>query len=399
MNKKRILFVDDNQGILDGLRRALRSERGSWDMLFVSSGEEAFDLMSKISFDAVITDMRMPGIDGVQLLDGVSHLYPGVIRFILSGHSKEDMTLQSVKSAHQFFPKPCNIDSLKEALDRSFYQRSLISDPKLQAVVSGIVSLPSIPQIYSEMVEQLNSPEVSIGKVGEIMSQDPAISAKIIQMVNSAFFGLGRHVSNPAEAARLLGIDIIRHLVLSVGLFSQFSEERLRQFGLLLEELVGHSIRVGLLAKRIAMLEKVDKYIVEQSYLSGFLHNVGILILVDNFPEQYKKVVELMERKQVDTFAAEREVFGNDHAAVGAYLFGLWGFSDEVLEAVAFHHMPYKSGATQFSPLTAVHVASAMEDARSQKKTAQAPEWLDMEYLGALGLEGSLLAWKALCDS
>lgn len=398
MDKKNILFIDDNQGILDGLRRALRTERRNWTMTFVPSGEAALELMSREKFDAIITDVRMPGIDGVQLLEEVSHLYPDMIRFILSGHSKEDKTLQSVRSAHQFFPKPCNIESLKAALIRSFSLRDLLADSKLRTVVSGMVSLPSLPQIYSELIEQLRSPEVSAHVIGETIARDPAISAKILQLVNSAFFGLGRHVANPSEAATLLGIDIIKHLVLSVELFSQFDEHKLQRAGFSLEDSTDHCIRVGMLAKQIALSEKVGKQMVEQSYLSGFLHDVGTFILVNHMPEQYEKVIELEQKEQIDANIAEQEIIGTDHAAVGAYLFGLWGFSDAVLEAVAFHHMPAKAGGTQFTPLTAVHVANVLENSRSGKYATPFSERLDLQYLADLKLSDRLPVWQTLCD-
>ncbi len=398
MDKKRILFVDDNQGILDGLRRALRPERKNWDMSFLASGEEALELLSQKSFDAVVTDMRMPGINGVQLLDEVSRLYPNVVRFILSGHSKDDMTLQSVKSAHQFFPKPCNIDSLKAALSKSFSLRDLLVDKKLQTVVSGLDALPSPPHLYSTLVGKLKLSEISINEIEEIISQDPAISTKVIQLVNSAFFGLGRQVSNPEEAVTLLGVDIIKHLVLSVDLFSQFDEQKLSRSGFILEKSVDHSVRVGLIAKRIAISEEAEKQIIEQSYLAGFLHDVGIFVLVDSMPEKYKKVVELEQNEHMDTYIAEREIFGADHAAVGAYLFGLWGFSDPVLEAVAFHHIPHKVGGTKFTPLTAVHVASTLENVRSEKSAGPVSDRLDMQYLSCLGLEDRIQVWETLCN-
>jgi HD-like signal output (HDOD) protein len=390
MNKARILFVDDNQDILDGLRRALRHENYRWEMLFIISGEEALELMSANRVDAIITDVRMPGINGVQLLQEVSHLYPDVIRFILSGHSQEEITLQAAKLAHQFFPKPCNIDSLKAALVRSLSLQELLTDSGLRGVVSAVVSLPSLPKTYSEIVEKLNAPEVSVHEIGEKIAGDPAISAKILQLVNSAFFGLGRKVSNVGEAATLLGLHTIKSLVLSVELFSQFDEQKLSSTGFKLEELIDHSIRVGLLAKQISITEKAEREIVEESHLSGFLHDVGKIVLVDNMPEEYKKVIELSQDEQIDIHLAERTIMGTDHAAVGAYLFGLWGFSDTILEAVAFHHTPSNVEATSFASVTSVHVANMLDKTSADR--------IDFEYLSKLNLESRLPMWESLCE-
>lgn len=393
--RKRILFVDDDQSLLDGLHRALHSERGQWEMYFVPSGEEALALMGQHRFDALVTDIRMPGIDGVQLLSEVTRLYPDSIRFILSGHSSDELTLQSVKSAHQFFSKPCDIDSLRAALVRAFSLRELLSNTKLQTFVSGTIALPSLPHIYLEIVEHLDSPEVSVRAVGEIIAKDPAITAKILQLVNSAFFGLGRQVSNPAEAASLLGMDTIKCLVLSVGLFSQFDTAKLGQMGFSLEESVDHSVRVGLLARNIALTERASKDVVDESHLAGFLHDIGRLILAENLPQDYARVIDLVQQDGYDFSLAEREIIGTDHAAIGAYLLGLWGFSDTVIETVAFHHRPVLSGGKAFGPLTAVHVGNALEIAGSRELTDQ----VSMDYLQSLGLEERLPTWKTLYDA
>jgi HD-like signal output (HDOD) protein len=398
MDKTRILFVDDNQDILDGLSRAMRHENHRWDMSFIKSGEEALEFMAARKVDAVVTDVRMPGIDGVQLLHEIAKLYPYVVRFILSGHSQEEITLQAAKLAHQFFPKPCDIDDLKAALVRSLSLRELLSDNKLRSVVSGVASLPSLPKVYSEIVEKLNSPEVTVHEIGETISNDPAISAKILQLVNSAFFGVGRRISSAGEAATLLGLDAIKQLVLSVELFSQFDEQKLNCTGFILDELVEHSIRVGLLAKQIAISEHAEKKIIEESYLSGFLHDVGKLILVDNMPDEYKQVVELEQTEQIDTYVAEREIFGTEHGSVGAYLLGLWGFADTVLEAIAFHHFPNRVEAIKFSPLTAIHVANFLDNTQTGNGDDSGLERIDSEYLSRLKLENHLPTWKSLCE-
>jgi HD-like signal output (HDOD) protein/ActR/RegA family two-component response regulator len=394
-DRKKILFVDDDQSLLDGLHRALHSERRQWDMHFVPSGDEALALMAQQGFDAVITDIRMPGIDGVQLLSEVKRLYPDLVRFILSGHSSDELTLESVKSAHQFFSKPCDIDSLKAALISSLTLRELLSNTKLQSFVSGTIVLPSLPHIYSEIVEHLNCPEVSMRAIGQIIAKDPGITAKILQLVNSAFFGLGRQVSNPEEAASLLGMDTIKSLVLSVGLFSQFSTGKLDGIRFSLDRSVEHSIRVGLLAKRIALSEQASKEVIDESYLSGFLHDIGKFILAVNMSQDYARVIDLVQQDDFDFYLAEHEIIGTDHAAVGAYLLGLWGFTDTVIESVAFHHRPEMSGGRVFAPLTAVHVANALENTKSGESTSL----ISGEYIQALGLEERLQAWAALHDA
>ncbi len=398
MDKARILFVDDNQETLDGLGRALRNQKQRWDISFVTSGEEALEFISNRKVDAVITDVRMPGINGVQLLQEVSRLYPDVIRFILSGYAEEEVILQAAKLAHQLFPKPCNVEGLKTALSRALSLRGVLAEGSLRSIVSSVVSLPVLPEVYSHIVEKLNSPEASLREIGEVISGDTAITAKLLQLVNSAFFGVGREVTSAGEAVGLLGLNTIKYLVLSAELFAQFDEQKLNATGFQLEESIDHSIRVGQLAKQIAISEHADRDVIEESGLSGFLHDVGKLILADNMPEEYKKVIDLQQVERLDSYVAEREIIGTDHGAVGAYLLGLWGFSDTVLESVAFHHTPEKTEALVFAPLTSVYIANMLDNTRSEAHVDSALERIDFEYLSALNLASSFPAWRSFCE-
>jgi HD-like signal output (HDOD) protein len=398
MEKARILFVDDNQDILDGLSRALRHEKHLWDIDFINSGEEALEFMSASKVDAVVTDVRMPGVDGVQLLQDVSQLYPNVVRFILSGHAEEKVILQAAKLAHQFFPKPCNVDELKTALHRSLSLRGLLAGRALRTIISNAVSLPSLPEVYSRIVDSVSSPEVSVREIGEIIAGDPAISAKILHLVNSAFFGVGRNVSDVGEAVGLLGLDSIKYLVLSVELFQRFDQQKLNCSGFQLEQSIDHCIRVGLLAKKIAISEHADKAVVDESYLSGFLHDVGKLILADNMPEEYKKVIDLQQAEQIPTNIAEHKIIGTDHGAVGAYLLGMWGFSDAVLESVAFHHSPNCAEAPVFAPLTTVYIANILDSTLTEVHANIVSERIDFNYLSALNLESRLPVWRSFCE-
>jgi len=205
--KKQILFVDDEPLILQGLKRMLRGLRSEWDMTFVQSGAEALEKMVGAPFDVIVSDMRIPEMDGSQLLDTVKHRYPNMVRVVLSGHSEEEMIMKTVKSAHQFISKPCNAETLKSTISRMFALREVLTQEGLKRLVSRIESLPSLPSLYTQVVELIQSPNSSIKKIGEVISKDLAMTAKILQLVNSAFFGIPRQISNPAQAVGLLGLD------------------------------------------------------------------------------------------------------------------------------------------------------------------------------------------------
>jgi len=220
-NKKRVLFVDDEPRILDGLKRMLRHMRDEWEMSFVESGEAALKVLESARFDVVVSDMRMPGMDGAELLTRVMERYPQIVRIVLSGHADKEMILKTVRPAHQYLSKPCDPEKLRSTVARASALRGLLADELLKQLVSQMSTLPSAPSLYNEVMNELRSGEGSVQRVGEIVSKDVGMTAKILQVVNSAFFGVPRHVESPAQAVSLLGLETIKALALSAQVFSQ----------------------------------------------------------------------------------------------------------------------------------------------------------------------------------
>lgn len=362
---RQILFVDDEPMILDGLRRMLRPMRDVWDVEFANGGAMALEMLACQEFDVIVSDMRMPGMDGAQLLTAVQQLYPNIIRVILSGHTEKEMILKTVGIAQQYLSKPCDADTLKETIAKAFALRDLLSSPSLQKLVSSLGSLPSLPSLYMQLVKELQNPNVSLNHVGEIISKDIGMTAKILQMVNSAFFGLRRNVSNPTEAAMLLGLDTIMSLVLSIQVFSSFDDIHCPEFST--QHLWTHSTEVGTAAKSfVKAAQKNSSKLADDTMTAGLLHDTGKIVLISSRADDYKKVVKMTKTENISLIEAERFVFGSTHAEIGAYLLGLWGLPDSVVEAVAFHHEPLASPSSSFSPLTAVYLANLLQEYRHQ---------------------------------
>ena len=392
---KRILFVDDEPKVLDGLRRMLRPMRHEWEMAFAPGGEEALAALAEKHFDVVVSDMRMPGMDGAQLLSEVKQRYPGIVRIVLSGHSERETVLRSVGPAHQYLAKPCDPKQLRNVITRACALRDLLSEDSLRELVSQMSTIPSLPETYTEIVEELQSPNASMKKVGEIVSKDMGMTAKVLQLVNSAFFGLRHHVSTPSQAASFLGVDTLKSLVLSVHIFSQLDNIKIE--GFCLDRLWNHSAATGALAKRIAAAEGCAEQLRDHALMAGLLHDAGKLIIAANLPERYSDVLASVESEGLKLWEAERQILTNTHAEVGAYLLGLWGLPDPIVEAVAFHHNPSRCLGDEFAPLTAVHAANALEHEQSSVENDPDANRLDTEYLGQLGLAERLPVWRDLC--
>lgn len=397
--KRRIIFVDDEPMVLKGLQRTLRKMRGEWEMTFTSSSKEALDVLGSGSFDVIVSDLRMPQMDGMQLLAEVKNKHPQVVRIILSGQVEQESTFKSVQVAHQSLSKPCDADILKHTLNKLFGLRNLLEDESIKRIVSQTETLPSLPEVYTDVISELQSSDPSVQKVGEIISTDLAMTAKILQVVNSAFFGLVRKINNPKEAVMLLGTETIKALVLSVKIFSQFNQKKFAWFNF--DELFNHSMSVSMFAQTISRQEHLDPALVNNSLMAGMFHDLGKLILVANFQEPYQKVLTEAGKTRQNLWDLEIERFGTSHAEIGAYLMGLWGLEYPVIEAIAFHHRPGKSLSNSTGLLTAVHFGDAFDRLKNdpnELNNENGLRQLDRGYLDNLGVAGRITDWQTVCN-
>lgn len=390
---KRLLFVDDEKMVLDGLRRALHGMRGEWELRFVDSPIAALEALDQEPFDAIISDMRMPSMDGAELLERVKELHGDVVRIILSGQSKRETVLRSIAPAHQFLSKPCDIQELKRRLGQAFLTRDLLRNQSLASLVSRLRSIPSLPAIYSELTAALQSEDTSLGQIEQIISKDVGMAAKILQLANSAFIGAHGNVSSLREAVSLIGAETVRSLTLSIHVFSQF--DRHSSAGAYLSALWEHSVSVASLAQRIAHLESGSKTMAEECFTAGLLHDVGKIVLIAELPCEYQQVIQRTGKDPGSVWAAEMEFLGCPHEQVGAYLMSIWGLPPSIVEAVQFHHVPSEAAQARFSTLTVVHGADAVASA-SDKSPLNHDLLLDTAYLESLGLSERAEFWRNL---
>ncbi|MDH3602669.1 MAG: response regulator, partial [Candidatus Tectomicrobia bacterium] len=283
--KKQILFVDDEPNLLQGLQRMLRPMRQEWDMHFADNGPAALALLDETPCDVVVSDMRMPGMDGAALLTEVRQRHPVAVRLILSGHSDRDMILRAIGPTHQFLAKPCDPATLKNTVSRACMLRDLLPDTALTQMVTGIETLPSIPTVYQQVVEAAQTPESSLDTIGQMIASDLGMTAKTLQLVQSAFFGLQRHLCNPTQAVDLLGLDTVQALVLTAHVFSYVDATTMG--GLSLDTLWDHSMAVGTCARQVMQSEASDPTLLEETFTAGLLHDVGSLILATHLPDAY----------------------------------------------------------------------------------------------------------------
>lgn len=390
--KKRILFVDDEPRILDGLRDLLRRHRRKWNMAFVGSGAEALDALAQEPFDVIVTDMRMPNMDGATLLTHVQERHPGVVRIVLSGHAELETSLRAVPVAHQYLSKPCEPKQLENVIERACSLQALVDEDALRVLVGRVDRLPPRPKVYTRLVGLLAREDVTREQVAELLEQDMAISAKLLQLVNSAFFRLSRQISTVDDAVGYLGFNMIKTLVLAAEVFKQPASMP-RVEGISLESLQEHCLLAGRIAARVVPAPELR----DDALMAGLLHDVGLLVLVTELPNMTREHVVAACGSGRPLHVEEQEARGVTHAEVGGYLLGLWGLPYPIIEAVTHHHEPQRVPQERFDLVAAVHVADILAQEvgfRPAAEPAVGSPAIAKGYLEALGVADRLERWR-----
>jgi len=357
MRATRVLFVDDEPLVLRSLDRALRARKVPWDARFVESADAAMTLLAIEPFDVVIADLRIPDVDGVELLTEVQRAYPNIARLVLSGQVGTDDCLRAMRVAHQCMAKPCNIDTLRHVVQRLSWSRGLVDDAETVSTASKITCLPSPPRIHIAVCDALKR-DAGLAELAKIIDGDVALTAKLIQMVNSAFFARGAQVTTVERALSLLGTDVIRGLLLSEEVFRGFNgdDARLER----IDSLRKHSTVVAQIARTLA-----PTAIAGDAFVAGMLHDIGDLALVT------------LDKT-------------GDHARAGGFLLGLWGIADNVVDAIAHHHEPGAIPDETAALVDVLHVAEIVAGELDAQRTGRhdaeviSSEWLARNDPGVL---------------
>lgn len=387
----RVLLVDDEPNVVQGLTRMMRSVRDEYETRYALSGAEALRIMSEWPADVVVSDMRMPGMNGVELLNRIAADYPEAVRLILSGHTDREVIMQSAVVAHQFLSKPCDAQTLVHTLRRAASVRSLLREPAIRNAVGRTMQLPCLSSTYERLMTVLGTPGASAADVADVVSKDVVLTAKVMQLVNSGFFGSAGKADSIVDAVTCLGIDVVRALVATIEAFdgfkSTFDETQI-------QGVFRHSLRVAELARAIASYEGLSVSEQEDALLAGMLHDIGKLVLADAYPDRYREALVSAGDTWPDQ-ALERYTIGASQAEVGAYLLGLWGFQIHIVEAVAFHDCPDACQAPVFSLTTIVHVANVLADEPAGQPLRNSL-LLDYEYLRCVGKLDMVKTWASL---
>jgi HD-like signal output (HDOD) protein len=380
---KNIIFVDDERDLLDGLRARLYKHRNDWRMQFVLSGEEAIALFEKEPVDLIVSDVRMPGMDGGQLLTTVKERWPTTMRIIISGYADPTQALRLASLAHQYLAKPCEDRQVENVIERCFHLQDLLSQESLRTVVGRIGKLPAMPKTFARLQAALAQPSVTAGEIADIVSTDAAIASKVLQITNSAFFRLRKPMVRIKDAVTYLGFGTVRNLVLCAEISSSWKSPReLPEVDPL--DLQKHAEYSAAACKALAG----GRVSPDDAWLAGLLHDIGYWILIQECPGQLAQAIALSKAEAAPLSQCEIKTIGATHAQMGAYLLGLWGLPYPIVEAVALHHTPdaiTPHGYDLLAALAVAHTLMEPANARPLPMAGVSEPGVDAGYLQRLG--------------
>jgi putative nucleotidyltransferase with HDIG domain len=386
---KRILFVDDEpsiRGIYEMLQPFFGDEYG---VTTAPGGEEALDLVEQEPFDVVVSDLTMPRMTGIELLSEVSRRFPGTARIVVSGFADEITAAKCLMIGHRYFTKPFDPTALSDVIRSLCTARNFAANEKIREYVGKIDAIPTLSRTYLELTKALRSNSLPLRDISSIIEQDLALTAKVLQMVNSVRFAPVRKVRTVFEAVQMIGFEVVRALVLSIQVF-EFCQSTSKTE--LFQNVWNHSLRTAIRAKKLAEVESLPVEACDDAFLVGLLHDIGKVVLGASCPETYQKIWTTFQDDSTALIEAEQGTFGADHAHVGAYLLRLWGLPEAIAGPVQFHHAPRSADILGFCPLLAVHASQELAPERILNR-------LDAELVDQLALTDRIESWREILGS
>ncbi len=391
---KKILFVVLDPRLSAGMAQACAQGGEPFEVRRVANAREALDSLARTPCDIIVAELGLPGTNGGELLAAMRLQHPRCVRLLLAEPRQRELAARYAGEAHQTLPRGVSSNALLNTLVRAGALHDVLNSERLMNLVANLDSLPSMPGLYLALISAMKDPNSTIGSLGQIIARDIGMTARVLQIVNSVVFGLREKIADPGQAATFLGLDTLRSLVLSVGVFSQFEQGEVEEFSV--EETWEHSLEVAAFTRAILLAERCDKKLLEEGALAGMMHDCGKLVLASNRAKRLRAAAELSERDGLDRSDTERRIFGASHAGLGAYLLCEWGMPSGVIEAVCFHHDPGRCREQDFSLLTAVHAANCLAHSDLDAAVGAIPG-LDWEYLERLGLARRVPYWLEAC--
>ncbi|MCB1741414.1 MAG: HDOD domain-containing protein [Gammaproteobacteria bacterium] len=330
----RVMFVDDEPAVLDNIRVLLSEQQNDWQITFANGADDALLQLHEDPYDVLVTDLNMPGMDGTELLRQVNRLYPDTVRVAFSEDEVSEEVLKAVPVAQQFLAKPCDVEALREIVHRATELSFEVQNERLRSIISRIDKLPSVPEVYNELTAVLEDPNGTAAQVASIIELDPALAAKLLQIVNSPIFKRGKETQNTRDAVTRLGVRVVQSLVLAASVFDKDATPIRADTGFSIFELQSDALITSEIARRLRSEADTGDVMT-----AALMHDIGRLLIASQLPDQFIRIGEHARKEKIALVSAEFEILGVSHAEIGGHLLSLWGLPEPIVEAVSWHHL------------------------------------------------------------
>lgn len=374
---KVILFVDDEVQILKSLKRLFRGS--GYEVYFADSGAMAIEILMNNRVDLVVTDIRMPEMDGFELLKHIKEDYPLTLRVALSGFTDNRKIFDALENnlAKLYMFKPWDNSELLATIDKIFELEEVLLDQDLLDMINNLDEIPSIPFLYKEM-SKLVEEDASIEAIAAKIEQDPSIASKVLKVANSAFYGAKTGSIN--QAIMYIGLINVKNIVLTNSVFNNFGKKSKYH-----KLLWAH---VNLTNKFVSVIYQrcLNKRLPNVYASAGLLHDIGRILLIRFFTERYEELMTRLGAGEGHTMShLESDLIGFDHQQVGGYLLSWWEIPVPIVEAALYHHDPLNEAIINRELVQVVHLANYYSWIALEEEYFK--EGLNTEVFTELGLE------------
>jgi CheY-like chemotaxis protein len=333
-----ILFVDDDPMLLASTKRRLTSLARDWDMKFCESGLLALQMIERVEPAAVITDMRMPTMDGVALLTEVLQRYPLAVRIILSGQTEAEKLNHAHVVAHEILRKPCEAENIRSVVGYCLRIRGRLSKLQLPREIFERSWIPIYPTSISDTLMLLHDQHHLTEQLVAAMRSDPEVSQLVVNRLARA---IGRVKSHPMPTS-----FTPETVIATMGVFATKSTFCFARIARRIVAKVDHPLLMGVLDDGLELGLKVmhaschagkQARFGEECFIAAIFQEIGKLVMYACFGEEYINLLIESQDREIRMAELETSKYGYTHAEVGAYLLLQWSFSPHVIESVCSH--------------------------------------------------------------
>jgi HD-like signal output (HDOD) protein len=325
-----VLCASDDAGVAAEVKERLHTDEHRWQFRCAGTSQEALEALSSGAVDALITPMSMAAPDGVNLLEYTHTHFPAVARLVLEGETSGPVQIAGVGPLTQTLSKPCTPRTLEAAVELVLGLRELIASEYLRTLFGAQESLAKPPAVYTRLVELSQDPQSTADDVVQLVQQDVGLTAEVLRLVNSAFYGQSDKVKDLSWAVVLLGLDTLKSLALAGVAFRPGAP---LPEGLNSDELATRAVRASVTAQKVSRREHWGPETTSELSLAALLAEVGLLVLAPGEPDGWALLRD--QREELPSAALERDAFGCTVGEASAYLLGLWGFPVGAVAATA----------------------------------------------------------------